>query len=118
MHMASQIQRQNEDDIMRKVVELEEEKRRLQGKLKQVERKNDHFQRALRLAEIPKLLEDRENRKTTDREYFYQHHVCVRYHARVCLAWALLCKALFCYSRCKQVLLQACIAMAGPLLNH
>lgn len=71
-----QIQKQNEDDILRKVVELEEEKRKLQSKLKQVERKNDHFQRALRLAEIPKLNADWEKRKTADQEYLKEQYVC------------------------------------------
>lgn len=72
----TQIQKQNEDDIKRKVVELEEEKRKLQSRLKQVERKNDHMQRALRLAEIPKLIEDRERRQLEDREYLAEQHVC------------------------------------------
>ena len=72
-----QIQKQNEDEILRKVVELEEEKRKLQGKLKQVERKNDHYQRALRLAEIPKLQADWEKRRANDLVYAEEQYVCL-----------------------------------------
>ncbi|KNC76162.1 hypothetical protein SARC_11328, partial [Sphaeroforma arctica JP610] len=54
------------EDILKQVEKLEKEKKDMQGKLKGIERKNDHFERAKRLEEIPKIEARREQLKADD----------------------------------------------------
>eukprot|EP00123_Amoebidium_parasiticum_P016493 comp23456_c0_seq1/m.39161 comp23456_c0_seq1/g.39161 ORF comp23456_c0_seq1/g.39161 comp23456_c0_seq1/m.39161 type:complete len:1102 (-) comp23456_c0_seq1:443-3748(-) len=63
-----------EEILDRQVKQLEKEKKELLGRLKMVERKMDHFERAKRLEEIPKLVARRAAMRSEDMQYHEQVH--------------------------------------------
>merc|ERR1712051_1156051 len=66
---AEEIEKLDADEIMAKQVEeLEKEKKELQIRLKSQEKKVDHFQRALRLEELPLWMEQEQERIEQERK--------------------------------------------------
>ncbi|GIX77708.1 eukaryotic translation initiation factor 3 subunit A [Caerostris extrusa] len=69
-----ELEKLDPDDILNKHVEqLERERRDMQTKLKKQEKKIDHFERAKRLEEISLLLQEYEQTKLKDLEFWEQH---------------------------------------------
>eukprot|EP00124_Ichthyophonus_hoferi_P005504 Ihof_evm1s816 gene=Ihof_evmTU1s816 len=61
--------------LAKQVQQLEKEKKELLARLKMVERKNDHFERAKRLEELPKLAAEREKNRVEDRRFHQEAHL-------------------------------------------